>query len=61
MCRVVVGDALGQVVADPLDLAGGEAALADDGAVGVAADRAQLEPLVGGGEFVAGVGADGVA
>lgn len=54
-----VRGARGQVVADPLDLAGRQAALAENGAGGVAGDRAELEPLVGGGQFVARVGSDG--
>lgn len=57
----VVGDALGEVRAHPLDLAVGCGAGADHGAVGVAADRFEGEPLVGDREFGGGVGADGVA
>lgn len=55
-----MGDALGEVVAHPLELAAGGGAGADDVAVGVPADGAQLEPLVGGGEFLVRVGADRV-
>lgn len=57
----LVGDALGEVRTHPLDLAAGHGGRADDVAVRLPADRFEAEPLVGGGEFGVGVGADGVA
>ncbi len=56
----LVGDTVRQVAADPLHLAAGKRARTDDAADGVAADGLEGEPLVGGAEFVAGIGPDGV-
>lgn len=53
----VVGDALGQVVAQPVDQSARHGRRTDDLARGVAAHGPQLEPLVGAGESLGRIGA----